>query len=332
MGSTVNGIVVGAIAAAYLAANHGEDLASTWDSARVYLSGLPVPEIAETDAIAAEDQAITPEPSQTLPISADSETSEEAVAASTVQPPPSLQQRWADFAASPPSLPTRAEFPWRHCFRRAAASYDLPEPLLLAIASGESGFDPAARSAADAVGLMQIRWPQTGHHLGIYREADLYDPCTNVDAGGRYLRELATRFNDDLHLAVAAYNYGPARIAGDDMPEGARWYSQYIYQHLQQVLGREHPASSELLHSGGPPAGGHLVLMRFNRPQRARDFIHYLQGQVPGLDLQQQSEVLGQQEVVLLFRDQQERDRALASLEAAGIVPLLSAGDRSHTL
>ncbi len=179
---------------------------------------------------------------------------------------------------------------------------------------------------------MQIRWPQTSRHLGIHREADLYDPCTNVDAGARYLRELMSQFGNDLHLSLAAYNYGPSRISAGAMPDGALWYSQYIYQHLQQVLGADHIPSSELLQPAAEPAGGHLVLMRFNRPQRARDFVHFLQGQVPDLDVQQRSESLGQHEVVLLFRDRRERERILASLAAAGLDSLVTGAGRSHTL
>ena len=244
----------------------------------------------------------------------------------------SLERHWQAFADQAGSLQPVGDFPWRSCFRRAAASHDVPESLLLAIASGESNFDPAARSHKDTVGLMQIRWPDTSRDLGIRREADLYDPCTNVDGGARYLAQLIERYDDELHLAVAAYNYGPGRIAPGRVPEGARWYSHYIYQHLQQVLGVDHVPSGALLRPGTDSTGGHLVLMRFNRPQRARDFVHFLQGQVPGLDVQQQSEVLGQQEVVLLYRDQRERERALASLAAAGLDSLVAGAYRPTPL
>jgi hypothetical protein len=192
----------------------------------------------------------------------------------------------------------------------------------LAIASGESNFDPAARSDQDAVGLMQIRWPDTSRHLGVPREADLYDPCTNVDAGARYLLELATRFDNNLHLMVAAYNYGPGRIEAGQIPDGALWYSQYIYQHLQQVLGRKHVATSELLPPADLSAGGFQLLMRFNRPQRARDFKSYIEGQLPDLELQQRSEALGQHDVVLIYQDEAQRLNALSLISAAGIATL----------
>lgn len=323
MGSAFNGFIVGALAAAYLGINYGDQmdklmagmtgsLASITAYETATPAGQPLPDVQPPDP---------QESMQALPAPVD-----------PVSPDLSLEQRWASFAATPPQLPGAAEFPWRHCFRRAAASHDLPEPLLLAVASGESGFDPAARSAMDAIGLMQIRWPQTGKHLGIYREADLYDPCTNVEAGTRYLKELLARFDNNLHRALAAYNYGPGRIDDGAMPEGARWYSQYIYQHLQQVLGEDHVPTSELLRPGQDRTGGHLVLMQFSRPQRARDFINHLQNLVPGLELRQRSEALGQQEVVVLYRDQSGRERALASLAEAGLAPLLAQRNPSHTL
>ena len=117
--------------------------------------------------------------------------------------------------------------------------YDLPETLLLAVARGESDFEPTARSKANAHGVMQILWPTTARHLGIYRLSELYDPCTNIDAGARYLKELVARFDGNLHLALAAYNYGPERISADvaNIPKGATWYSGYIYRHLDYVLG-----------------------------------------------------------------------------------------------
>ncbi len=38
------------------------------------------------------------------------------------------------------------------------------------------------------------------------------DPHANVRAGARYLRDLLRRFDDDLELALAAYNAGPAAV------------------------------------------------------------------------------------------------------------------------
>ena len=232
---------------------------------------------------------------------------------------PGLEQRWASYAASAAETKPVGTFPWQRCFQRAAASYEVPLALLLAIASGESNFDPVARSDKDAIGLMQIRWPATSRHLGVRRQADLYDPCTNVDAGARYLRELAERYADNLHLTVAAYNYGPGRVSSEQVPEGALWYSHYIYQHLQQVLGLAPSATSDLIALPEQPGAGREVLMSFTRAHRARDFIAFLSAQVPGLNLQQQSESLGRHEVVLLYQDQTEKRQALQALSVTGL-------------
>ena len=242
----------------------------------------------------------------------------------------SLSRKWREFAAQAATLQAVGEFRWRQCFARAAATHGVAEPLLLAVASGESGFDPAARSAKDAIGLMQIRWPETSRHLGITREADLYDPCTNVMAGARYLAELSERYGDDLYRAVAAYNYGPGRIEDGPLPEGARWYSQYIYQHLQQVLGRPHVPTSELLTHQRAGDAGFQVLMSFNQAYRARDFIAFLQRQESSLRLAQRSEALGRHDVVLLYDDEQQRRSALQAIQRTGLLAV--APDNTQSL
>ena len=176
---------------------------------------------------------------------------------------------WRDYLRHDTDLAPSYRFPHANCFRAAAAAYDLPETLLLAVARGESDFEPTARSKANAHGVMQILWPTTANHLGIYRLTELYDPCTNIDAGARYLRELLHRFDGNLHLALAAYNYGPERILKNprEIPSGARWYSAYIFRHLNYVLGDR---------AAGRPAGDHLyselgrsTLVSFGEPYRA---------------------------------------------------------------
>lgn len=300
--STASGFVVGLVAAASLSLLYGQQLASSVRDAidRYPLVQDPTPVVAPViENIAAVAVA---EPVVVTPVGT------------------TLEARWAEFVAQAASLAPVGEFPWRECFARAAASHQLPESLLLAVARGESNFDPAARSERDAVGLMQIRWPGTSRHLGIVREADLYDPCTNVDAGARYLVELAARFNGNLHLALAAYNYGPGRIsAAQELPEGARWYSQYIYQHLQNVLGLQSPGDSDATRPVPAARARYQVLLRFDREQRARDFMSFIRAQVPGIKLQQRDKALGQHEIVLLYQDDSERLRALSRINAVGI-------------
>jgi hypothetical protein len=189
-----------------------------------------------------------------------------------------IEARWRVFAESGEQRTPALVFPFAHCFRRAAATHDLPETLLLAVARGESDFDPQARSHANAYGLMQILWPQTARHLGMTRLSQLLDPCTNVEAGARYLKELLQKYQGNLHRALAAYNYGPSRIpvSGGVVPAGATWYSGYILRHLDYVLSRNGKGRSDL----GPrpyAADDKWFIIRFERPYRAASFVESLQ-------------------------------------------------------
>ena len=324
--STASGFIAGVLTGLLVSSMYGEQLSASLRDAVDHYSVLPLPGPA-----APITPATLPSPTNFPSLKTGATPAPEAEPSPLPAPgsdePPAeesqsvaeLEQSWFDYAARAAELEPQGSFPWQECFQRAAASHDMPEALLLAIASGESNFDPAARSDKDAVGLMQIQWPATGHHLGIHREADLYDPCTNVDAGARYLGELMQGYADNLHLAVAAYNYGPTRVTAEQVPEGARWYSHYIYQHLQQVLGLDTTAASALLPPPADSGAGRQVLMTFNRAHRARDFANFLKGEVPGLKLQLQTEAMGQHEVVLLYVSDEERRRALQSLNDAGI-------------
>lgn len=102
-------------------------------------------------------------------------------------------------------------FPYSQCFEQSATKHGLDATFIAAVASVESGLDPRAVSSADALGLMQIKWPLTARELNIYKREDLFDPCINIDAGARYLAQLNKRFASSL-LALAAYHVGPTRV------------------------------------------------------------------------------------------------------------------------
>jgi soluble lytic murein transglycosylase-like protein len=94
----------------------------------------------------------------------------------------------------------------RPAFLTASRATGVQLPLLVAVAHTESRFDPDARSAAGAVGVLQLM-PGTAAALH-------YDPeetTANVMAGAVYLRQLMSRFGS-LELALAAYNAGPSLV------------------------------------------------------------------------------------------------------------------------
>lgn len=226
-----------------------------------------------------------------------------------------VAEAWRRYADSNETEPARP-VPFEACFRQAAAAHGLPMALLVAVARGESNFDPDAVSSANAHGLMQIQWPGTGRHLGFRRVSDLHNPCRNVDAGARYLKELLSRYGGDMHLALAAYNYGPGRVepGSDSIPAGAEWYSAYIFRHLEYVLGQRDPA--------GVPSewdnDRQLELAIFRAPYRAAAFVEALGRRAPGLRLDWFRQDVARFRVVLLYSSRSEKAEGLRRLASAG--------------
>ncbi len=138
--------------------------------------------------------------------------SQVAVAKITV-PEINYSQAWNTFSVKDRGSVPRQNFPYQNCFEKTAKQHELPLSLLLAMARGESDFNPNAHSSANAYGLMQIVWPGTAKDLGIYSLQELKKPCVNIDAGARYIKKQIKRFDGSIHLALAAYNYGPKRIS-----------------------------------------------------------------------------------------------------------------------
>ncbi len=242
----------------------------------------------------------------------------------TVQPlaardvPHDLEAAWAAYIDRGANAEPAYVFPHSSCFAAAAAEHKLPMTLLLAVARGESDFDPAARSKANAHGVMQIRWPVTARHLGIQRLSQLYDPCTNIEAGTRYLKELLRRYEGNLHLALAAYNYGPGRIpvGAATIPNGATWYSGYIYRHLDYVMGDGGVAIAD--HGQLYSDLGQSTLLTFGEPYRAAAFIERLEAAAPDLELDWFRRGTGEFEVVMSYAGRDEFDRHAAMLRRAG--------------
>jgi soluble lytic murein transglycosylase-like protein len=103
---------------------------------------------------------------------------------------------------------------FRPAFVRAARETGQQLAMLVAVAEVESRFQPAARSRADARGLLQVL-PSTGAALDL----DVNDPESNVFAGALYLKQLLDRYQS-TDAAFAAYNAGPTAVdhAGGEAP------------------------------------------------------------------------------------------------------------------
>ncbi|GAB3379267.1 lytic transglycosylase domain-containing protein [Azotobacter armeniacus] len=122
------------------------------------------------------------------------------------EPPPSP----AVSAPAPKPRALAGALPYAALVAAAAAEHGLPEALLHAVIRAESNYDPHAVSPKGAAGLMQLM-PDTARELGV---ADVWDPAANIRGGARYLKRLLEMFEQDLSLAVAAYNAGPGAVIG----------------------------------------------------------------------------------------------------------------------
>jgi soluble lytic murein transglycosylase-like protein len=93
---------------------------------------------------------------------------------------------------------------------RAGSRHQVERGLLYALVEVESSWRFYAVSPRGACGYMQLLLP-TAAALGVPR-GSVFDAEQNIDAGARYLKMLITRFDGDLRLALAAYNWGPTYI------------------------------------------------------------------------------------------------------------------------
>jgi soluble lytic murein transglycosylase-like protein len=90
----------------------------------------------------------------------------------------------------------------------AGEEHNLDADLLASVVKAESNGNTHAVSRAGARGLMQLM-PKTAAEHGVN---DSFRPDENVRGGSAYLNELLIRYHDNIALALAAYNAGPAAV------------------------------------------------------------------------------------------------------------------------
>ena len=116
-------------------------------------------------------------------------------------PPPAVKAR-----ASVAAPPSKAEL--GQILAGAGRQHNVDVDLLASVVKAESAGNPRAVSRAGAQGLMQLM-PGTAAELGVKNS---FAADENVGGGSAYLDALLTRYHENLALALAAYNAGPAAV------------------------------------------------------------------------------------------------------------------------
>jgi len=119
-----------------------------------------------------------------------------------------------------------------------AKQHRLPTPLLHAVITAESSYDPDAVSRTGAVGLMQLM-PGTAKRYGVKNRRN---PYQNIKGGSSYLRDLLGMFDNNLVLALAAYNAGENAVKryGNKIPpySETRTYVRRVLSYYKQYKSR----------------------------------------------------------------------------------------------
>jgi len=115
-------------------------------------------------------------------------------------PPSTVVKTKTDARLSPAEL--------HEMLAEAGEEHNLDADLLASVVKAESNGNSRAVSRAGARGLMQLM-PKTAAEQGV---SDSFKAEENVRGGSTYLNELLIRYHDNMALALAAYNAGPAAV------------------------------------------------------------------------------------------------------------------------
>jgi hypothetical protein len=176
---------------------------------------------------------LTPSDDSYLDVTVGDIIRQEAVHVESVDASIGLQQTTP---ASLTILPVPVSMDLQTLLGQAGAEHHLDPDLLASVVRAESGGHARAVSPVGARGLMQLM-PGTAADLGV---RDSFAPEQNVAGGATYLDALLMYYHENLALALAAYNAGPAAVDryGRIPPyaETRRYVERVIHDYNRQKL------------------------------------------------------------------------------------------------
>jgi soluble lytic murein transglycosylase-like protein len=173
------------------------------------------------------------------------------------------------------------------------AKYGVSPFLVQAIIRQESGFRPGVSSYAGAMGLMQLmpgtarytqrQFLQQGGHLS---RSEIVRPETNVKLGTMYIRIHTAFAADQIPLALAGYNAGPAPLESWFERYGEReldaWVESITYR---EARGYVRKVFTSYVTYAGLYGSGELPKISLEMPEKLREW-----GDVPEVDRVEEGE------------------------------------------
>ncbi len=123
--------------------------------------------------------------------------------------------QWQKLRQTPEYWYSLFPFPFEKIISKYSLDRQLNPLLVTSLIRQESRFEPAIKSSAGALGLMQVM-PSTGQWISEQTKISKYsltNPEDNVKFGTWYFDYTHKRYNNNSMLAVASYNAGPGNVS-----------------------------------------------------------------------------------------------------------------------